>query len=92
MRENHADISGEKNPMYGKQHTKESKRKNSIAHTKLTENQILEIVELRKQGFRLSELAKKFSITPSTISNICLGKTYSSITGIKYIKNKRDIP
>lgn len=30
--ENHADMSGEKNPMFGKHHTEESNRKNSKSH------------------------------------------------------------
>ena len=84
MRENHADQSGEKNPRYGYHYTEEEKRKSSIAHSKLTENQVLEIVELRKQGFQYKELAEKFGVSKQTISNICCGKRYSLITGIKY--------
>ena len=71
---------GENAPMYRKHHTEEAKRKNMLAHAKLTENQILEIVKLRGKGFLLNELSKLFGVTPSTISNICNGKRYSLIT------------
>ena len=91
MRENHADQSGEKNPRYGYHYTEEEKRKSSIAHSKLTENQVLEIVELRKQGFQYKELAERFGVNDTIISRICNGKTFSSITGIQ-LKKKMNIP
>ena len=80
--ENHADQSGENNPRYGYRYTEEDKLKMSIAHSKLTESQILEIVELNKQGFLQKEIAKRFDVSTATISKICSGKTFSFITGI----------
>lgn len=71
---------GENNSFYGHQHTEETKKKNMLAHIKLTETQVLEIVELRGKGFLLKKLAKMFGVCDTTISNICNGKRYSLIT------------
>jgi len=87
MSENHADQSGKNNHRYGYHYTEEEKRKLSRANSKLTENQILEIVELRKQGFSQTEIAQKFGVVQQTISKICRGERFSFITGIN-VENK----
>ena len=90
MRENHYDQSGENNHMHGKHHSKETRRKisernkgkHNTPNVFLLEKDVLEIVSLRKQGFTQKEIAQKFGVSQSMISNICNGKRYSSITGI----------
>ncbi|MBT3298921.1 hypothetical protein HN385_08355 [archaeon] len=51
--------------------------------------EVLEIVELLKTNITRSEISDMFLISSSTINNIKLGKTWTSVTGIKYIKHKK---
>jgi len=50
-------------------------------NAKLTENQVLEIVQ---SGETTIALGSKYGVHPSAITNIRLGKKWSSVTGIKY--------
>lgn len=56
-------------------------------HHKLNKEIILEIVDLRKAGFTLDNISKKFGVGKEAVRNIMNGKTWSSVTGITYIKN-----
>ncbi len=53
----------------------------SNANAKLTENQVWEILESNATTLALG---KKYEVHPTVISNIRLGKKWSSLTGIKY--------
>jgi hypothetical protein len=52
------------------------------AHSKLKDEQVLEIVQRLKGGETGRALAASFSVDPTQISRIKLGKTWSHLTGI----------
>ena len=49
---------------------------------KLTKNEVLEIVRLRKTGRPRKHIANEFNVCPRTISDICLGKSWNWLTKI----------
>lgn len=49
---------------------------------KLTREEVLSIVELYKQGIKQKEIANKFGIVQCTVSSICRGASWTSVTGI----------
>jgi len=51
-------------------------------NSKLQPEDIKEILSLRKAGYLQHEIAKRFGISRSQVSNICRGKSWSHITGI----------
>ena len=53
----------------------------------LSNDQVLEIVNLKRDGNTLVGISKMFSISASCVSDIVLGKTWSHITGIKFNPN-----
>ena len=60
----------------------EKRQKGELASSsKLSNNQVLEIVELVKAGNRHRDIAKKFGVAKPQISMIMNGKTWSSVTG-----------
>lgn len=68
-----------KNPEYKKRASaRVSGEKNEMA--KITENEALAIYERVHSGEKNIDLAKEFGLAPATISNIKLGKTWSSVT------------
>jgi len=61
----------------GRKHTVDAKRKQSIAHRKkLSENQIIEIRQLRREGNKQEYIAVLFGITQSHVSRICSCQCY----------------
>ena len=50
---------------------------------KLTEKDILKIVELRSLGWHLAHIAKRFKVSISLISNIVAGRNWNWFTKIK---------
>lgn len=59
--------------------------KNTTA--KLTDDQVLEIVELYGKGMYQQTIAEMFGINQSTVSSICRGDSWTKVTGI--IKNPK---
>lgn len=55
--------------------------KNNLS--KLTEKQVLQIIEMVKNGYRKKDLAKEYNISISSIWNIIYGHCWSYLTGIK---------
>ena len=55
--------------------------------SKLIPSDVVTIVELHKKGWNLSELSKKFGVSPSTICGILKGDSWSQITNIPPRKN-----
>lgn len=49
---------------------------------KLTNEKVLRIVELYKQGMKQKDIATMFGIVQCTVSSICRGASWSSVTGI----------
>ena len=49
------------------------------SRAKLTERNALDILELRKRGFSLKEIASKFGVDKTTIGDICRGKTWTHL-------------
>lgn len=49
---------------------------------KMTPEKVLEIVKLFKEGVIQTKLAEMFGVNQSTISSICRGDSWSSVTGI----------
>lgn len=78
-------LSGENNPMFGKNHTKETKFKMKQNHAdvrcekhsraKLTQKQVDEIVQLKINGIKQVDIAKMYNVTKDTISRIFRGCT-----------------
>lgn len=59
---------------------------------KLTNKQVLQVVERYNTGETQTAIAKSLCVTQSTISLIIIGKSWSEITGIQYDKFKPVIP
>jgi hypothetical protein len=51
-------------------------------HSKLKEVDVLEIVELRKGGLTQEVISNRFNVKRKAISDICIGKSWSYLTGI----------
>lgn len=72
----------------GRKQSAESSRKKSEkmrgnhSRPKVTDDQIIEIVNLRHFGWTQSRLAQKFGTHQSQISRMCSGKRMSSISGV----------
>lgn len=65
-------------------HGRQSLRGEKNTQAKLTENEVLKIVKQYKTGkYTYSELAKKYGVHTSGISNIFNGHCWSYLTGIK---------
>lgn len=62
----------------------EDLRKIKSPSAKLTENQVLKIVELYKSGMGQKEISVMFGINQSTVSSICRGSSWVRVTGIKH--------
>lgn len=45
-------------------------------HAKLTSNQVEQIRQLRRDGLNNKQIAKRFGVTHSNVSAICLGKSW----------------
>lgn len=77
---------GEKHPMFGKHHSKETRRKQSIAHpsqksplAKLTEKQVHQIHMLLRLNFQREDIAQKYNVSFNTISSIKKGRSWKNI-------------
>lgn len=51
--------------------------------SKITEDDVKYILELKKQGYTYKEIAKKFNMSESGIGSIFTGHTWKHLTGIK---------
>ncbi len=78
-RANKGKLLGDKNPFYGKYHTKESRLKIAKTHAKLTDLDVKEIITLLNNGVKVTYLANIFNISRSTILNIREGSAYKHI-------------
>jgi len=58
---------------------------------KVTKENVLSIIKLRKSGLQFKDIAKKFPINLQTISRICSGLCWSKITGIEYKRNRKNL-
>ena len=78
-------MSGENNPNYGKHCSEETKKKISAAlrgrifNSKLTEFDVIKILELLSLNKSAIEIAKMFDINRATIYDIKSGKTWKNI-------------
>ena len=54
--------------------------------SKLTAEQVLEMVKLYQSGILQKHLSKQFGVNQSTVSSICRGDSWTDVTGI--VKNK----
>lgn len=52
------------------------------SQSKLSNQDALAIVEKRKKGFLMRELADEYGVTRKTVSSLLSGKTWSTVTGI----------
>lgn len=57
--------------------------------TGLTDNDVLKIVELKCGGETLRKIANDFNVSQSCVSDIVLGRTWSHLTGINFVKHRR---
>jgi len=55
--------------------------------SKLNEEKVLQIVDLRKKGYKLIELSEKFDVTKMTIMRILNGTNWARTTKIKKRRN-----
>lgn len=54
----------------------------SRGNRKLTDEQVINIVERQRAGERQADLAREHNVTSATVSSIMCGKTYVWLTGI----------
>jgi len=62
-------------------------------YSKLTEEDITEIYELRKTGMIYKVIGEKFNVTRRTIERLCVGKTYNQVdtrVNLELIKQERN--
>ena len=57
--------------------------------TGLTTNDVLRIVELKSKGETLRKIANDFNVSQGCVSDIVTGRTWSRVTGIKFVKHER---
>jgi hypothetical protein len=53
-------------------------------HSKLKASQVLEIIELVKNGIQKTEIAKKYGVTAPNIGSIAKGRTWKEVTSGKF--------
>lgn len=51
---------------------------------KLTPEQVLEILKLYKEGMSQKEIAKVFNTSQTSVSSICIGRTWNKVTGLPH--------
>jgi len=75
-------------------HRKGRNVRGSKCHTsKLSNEDVLNIVELKKLGHKIVDLSNKYNVDRVSIGDILQGKFWSHLTGIKYSpKNRRGRP
>lgn len=56
--------------------------------SKLTEEDVRSILRRRQTGITYSQLAREFNVHPVTICTLCLGRTWSHVTGLPRAKRK----
>jgi len=93
MRESHADVKGENNPNFGKHHSEEWKKEQSERmkgkfigenhpNSTLIEKNVIEIRKDLKEGILTqTEIAKKFGVSNTAISDIKNRKRWKHING-----------
>lgn len=81
MKQNHADVSGHKNPNYGgRSVTPEWRYKQMLSTaTKLSISDVNTIRQLLQQGMKQKEIADKFGVARQTISDIKCGRRWSAL-------------
>jgi hypothetical protein len=60
------------------------------AFSTLKDSQVKAMIEMRESGKMLAEIAVAFQCSMATVSRICSGKTWSSVTGIKRFKGEEN--
>lgn len=70
----------------GRLHSEETKKQMSISrsgegcgHSKLTKEQIPEILKLRENGLSYAKIGKMFGVSKTTIRKICTGKSWNNL-------------
>jgi hypothetical protein len=58
------------------------RRGENVPMAKTTNQQVLEMVSLCNQGMRQKDVAKKYGVSPITVSRIVTGRKWQSVTGI----------
>lgn len=71
---------GKPSPMRGKKLTIEQREKLSISKAKITKEQVLIIINLLKQGKKVSEISKQLNLSRSIVYKIKNGATWVHIT------------
>jgi group I intron endonuclease len=72
---------GESNPNYGNKNTSSVKAMMAENRGKLKKKDVIDIIEMLKQGIPHNDIAKKFNIVRSAITRISTGNRWSHITG-----------
>jgi len=60
----------------------------AASRRKLTQEQVLRLVEMRRAGATLAACAQEFGLFKSTVSEVMQGKLYSDLTGIPFTPRK----
>lgn len=81
---NHADVSGNKNPMYGKRHSPEIMASIQLKKGKLNKKQVLKIRELNTLGLKIVEIANAIGLSfgkvdLQIIRDVIAGKRYKYV-------------
>lgn len=57
------------------------------SRSNLSNEDVMNIVDCKLKGLTLKSISEKFGISPSTVSDIVLGRTWSHLTGIEFNPN-----
>lgn len=84
--ENLADMRGK-----GRGFTDFHRRGTEHPMSRLTDDAVVSIVSMRRDGKTLSEVAARFGIVKGTVSHIMSGNTWSWLTGIQKVRTRYDL-
>lgn len=83
LSENHDDRRGQKHTEESKQKMRDAKKGRGIgqenAMAKLTENDVIEIKKMIRDGIKIKDIAEKFNVTVANISCIKLNKSWKHV-------------
>ena len=82
-------VSATENKQYWMKHYNREKNPNHGKRIKVTPEMVVEIKQLLNIGVKQKDIAKKFNIDPSAVSNIKTGKRYN--IGYGWLINKQEV-
>ena len=72
--------------------TREERSTYNPVNSKLTKDDVLNIMEMHEQGFSIKEIADKYNKNQNRIYEIINGITWTGVTGLKHTKKLKELP